>query len=586
MKIINNMCNLLIAVLSTFAININMNKNLSFTQSFSANSIVYLLIFVLIYWLFKDISNVKNKRLTICSLILAVVLAMCETIGSCMRINGDIVSSLSVKGLVNFLGYCALIYGIVFKLFSILENKEILNRDIKIFTNNKKSFFIVWGVIFALWIPYFLKHYPGICSPDSMDQILQTIGINELANHHPIFHTFLISIAINIGKSMGSYIAGVAIYSVFQMLVLSAIFSFTIYYMAKRNVDIRIRLVALLFYALYPINAIYSVTMWKDILFSGVILLYVIALSELIHNKEKFMNSKINNVLLVISMILVILFKNNGIHIVVLTLPFIFLVAKKCYKRLIVCSVIVIAFYMMWKGPVFNILNVKQGSSREALSIPLQQIARITKYHEDSLTENEKNNINKYLPVDKLPELYVPTLSDNVKNSLNDEEFKKDKSTFIKTWMVLVCKYPITAVESFIEGCYGYWYPEYTYWTFLSGIENNSEINLHSQKLLDSNVLDFMERVVKNRSLPIISMTFSIGCAFWLVLVFAMYCIYTKKYEVLVPYIPILVLWLTCLASPVSGEYRYIYAMFIAVPILIGISFSTSNKKEENIQEI
>ncbi|MBP3463616.1 MAG: hypothetical protein J6K45_03955 [Clostridia bacterium] len=580
MKKVKSILNIFMAFIATFAININMDKTLSFTQSFSANSVVYLLIFVLVYWLLSDIDKVKNKRLNICSLILAVILALCETLGSCMRINGDIVSIVSVKGLVNFIGYGTLIYGIVFKLFSILENKEILNKDIKIFTNNKRSFFIVWGLIFILWIPYFLKHYPGICTSDSMDQISQTLGINLLTNHHPVFHTFLISIAINIGKSVGSMVTGIAIYSIFQMIILSAIFSFTLYYMAKRNIDIRIRLVGLLFFALYPINSIYSVTMWKDILFSGVILLFVIALSEVAFNKDKFMSSKFKNVLLVISMILVILFKNNGIYIVVLTLPFLFIVAKKYYKRLIVCSAIVIGFYMLWKGPVFSLLNVKEVSPREALTIPVQQIARITKYHGDELNEKERKNINKYLPLEKLPEIYVPTLSDNVKNSLNDEEFKKDKGTFIKTWIGLVAKYPVTAIESFIEGCYGYWYPEYTYWTYLTGIEKYGQLDIEASPLLKSEKLNFIERMINNRSLPIISMTFSIGCAFWVLITFAMYCIYTQKYAKLLAYAPILVLWLTCLASPVSGEYRYIYAMFITLPLLIGISFLKESKKE------
>ena len=303
MKTVKNIANFLIAIIVTFAININMNKDLSFTQSFNGNSIVYLMIFILIYLLFKDIESIKNKRLTICSMILAIILALCETIGSSILINGDITSIFSVKGLVNFVGFSLLIYGIIYKLFSLLENKDMINKDIKIFTNNKKSFFIIWGSIFILWIPYFLKHYPGICSPDSMDQILQSLGMNELTNHHPIFHTLFVSIAINIGGKLGSYITGVAIYSIFQMLVLSAIFSFTIYYMATRNVDIRIRVVSLLFFALYPINSIYSVTMWKDILFSGVILLFIIALSEVVFNQEKFMSSKIKNVLLIFSMI-------------------------------------------------------------------------------------------------------------------------------------------------------------------------------------------------------------------------------------------------------------------------------------------
>ena len=127
MKTVKNIANFLIAIIVTFAININMNKDLSFTQSFNGNSIVYLMIFILIYLLFKDIESIKNKRLTICSMILAIILALCETIGSSILINGDITSIFSVKGLVNFVGFSLLIYGIIYKLFSLLENKDMIN---------------------------------------------------------------------------------------------------------------------------------------------------------------------------------------------------------------------------------------------------------------------------------------------------------------------------------------------------------------------------------------------------------------------------------------------------------------------------
>ena len=59
----------------------------------------------------------------------------------------------------------------------------------------------------------------------------------------------------------------------------------------------------------------------------------------------------------------------------------------------------------------------------------------------------------------------------------------------------------------------------------------------------------------------------------------AMYVIYNKKYKSIVIYIPIIILWLTTIASPVFGEFRYIYSMFTCLPILIGINF---RKKENN----
>lgn len=61
------------------------------------------------------------------------------------------------------------------------------------------------------------------------------------------------------------------------------------------------------------------------------------------------------------------------------------------------------------------------------------------------------------------------------------------------------------------------------------------------------------------------------------------YNVYKKEYKKCLIYLPILFLWLTCLASPVFCEFRYIYSLFTCIPILIGINFisKTDVDKEE-----
>jgi hypothetical protein len=64
-------------------------------------------------------------------------------------------------------------------------------------------------------------------------------------------------------------------------------------------------------------------------------------------------------------------------------------------------------------------------------------------------------------------------------------------------------------------------------------------------------------------------MFFSLGFTFWIVLLFFIYTIYKKNYNLTITYMPILFLWLTNLASPVFCEFRYMYSMFTCLPILI-----------------
>lgn len=586
----------LLSIFVTFAMNMNWDKNIAIRYSFTGNSILWVMFFVLIYWLLNKISNEKNTRLKIYCIILAIILATFEVVGHSidiyLNLSGILETRITIiKSLIKWFGYLIMIYGILVNLCIKLENTDFSKGNVKWFTKNKRTFFWIWGFIFFAWMPYFFNYYPGVISPDSMSQICQSLGIIDVTNHHPVFHTFFISIAMNMGKLLENYNIGVAIYSLVQMLVASGIFSFAIYYMSKRGVDYRFRILAVLFYAFYPVNALYNITMWKDIPFAVAMLVFTIMMTEIAINKECFMKSRVKNVLLAISMLLVVLFRNNGFYVILLTIPCLFIFAMKHYKKLIVISGIVLITYFIWKGPVFSLLNIKPGSSREALSIPLQQFARITKNHSETLTEDEKWRIYKYLPTDNLAELYTPKISDPVKNYFSNEGFEEDKMGLIKLYTKLAIKYPKATIESFLCNNFGYWYPEAIHWVVGREVmettaEKEKELDLKNTPIIELEGLEKFDSLLDRRDLPLNSMLYSIGFVFWIILIMIMYAMYKKKYNLIIIYIPIVILWLTTNASPVYGEYRYIYGMFTCLPLLIGIHLSENKEYLKNGEKI
>lgn len=579
---------ILLSIFVTLSTNMSFDKNTEIRYSFTGNSVFWVIFFILTYWLLDKISNIKNRRLKICCILLAALFSTFEIVGNSLDtyldLSGILESRITImKSIIKWFGYLIIIYGVLANIFIKLENKEFFKGKSKWFTNNKRTFLWVWGLIFVAWIPYFLNYYPGVISADSMSQICQSLGINNLTNHHPVFHTFFISIAMNIGKLLGNYNLGVAIYSIVQMIVASAIFSFAIYYMAKRGVDSKFRILTLLFYAFYPVNGLYSITMWKDIPFAVAMLVFTIMMTEIAINQESFMKSKLKNVLLVISMLLVILFRNNGFYVVLLTMPFLFIFGRKYYKNLIVILCIILATYAIWKGPVFSLFNVKPGSSREALSIPLQQFARVTKFHSDTLTDDEKWRIYKYLPTDDLAEVYTPKISDPVKNNFSNEAFAEDKIGLVKLYFKLAIKYPRATVESFLCNNFGYWYPEAIHWVVGREVlettqEEEKALDIKNTPIVELESLEKFDALIDRRDLPLNSMLYSIGFTFWVVLTMFMYAIYKKKYNLIIIYIPLAILWLTTIASPVYCEFRYIYSMFTCLPILMGIHFREKRK--------
>ena len=220
---------LMLSIFVTFAMNMNWDKNIAIRYSFTGNSIFWVMFFVLTYWLLNKILNEKNTRLKICCIILAIIFSTFQVVGnsidSYLDLSGILESRITIiKSIVKWFGYLIIIYGILANLFIKLENTEFSKGNGKWFTNNKRTFFWIWGFIFLAWIPYFLNYYPGVISADSMSQICQSLGIIGVTNHHPVFHTFFISIAMNMGKLMGNYNIAVAIYSVAQMNVAAGIF--------------------------------------------------------------------------------------------------------------------------------------------------------------------------------------------------------------------------------------------------------------------------------------------------------------------------------------------------------------------------
>ena len=558
---------------------INMNKDIPLLESLEGNSICLVSIFIVIYWLQKRIIKNENKRAKAFGFCLAIILAICEVIGKSIDIYDNLSGILSsksaiLKSVIVFFGYLTMFFTILTNIFLKFDEIKSQKGDYSFFTNNKKSFFLVWGIIFIAWLPYFLNYFPGKLTIDSVLQVYQSLFKTPLTNHHPILHTLIIAIPMNIGSLLRNNNIGVAMYSILQMLALSATFSWAIYYMAKKNVSLKVRIVAFIFYAFYPVNGIYSITMWKDIPFAISMTIFTTILAELTINQDEFFKQKRKLAALVVSMILTMLLRNNGLYVVILTIPFMFIIAKKYYKSLLVVSIIVLAFYGIWKGPVFSILNIEEGSAREALSIPLQQFARISKYESDRLSQEEKDMIYKYLPVENLGEKYNSHISDTVKDNFDNQAFKEDKIDLVKLYFKLAIKFPRSTIESFLCGSYGYWYPEAKHWVVSR--ENNPEtenLGIYQNPIIKIELLEKFDSIIDEREIPIISMIFSVGFTFWVALIMLVYELYKKRYKYFLLYMPLIILWLTTIASPVFCEYRYVYSLFTTLPVLIGLTF-------------
>ena len=555
------------AIIITIFLNINIEMGISFFERFNGDSVLYLTEAILIGILINKVSSEKNRRLIIISLIISAVLATAEIIGT--SLNTYLAINLPKCTILKWFAYFALFTCVIIWLFNYLDvYKNTGNTGkIRLFLNEKRSIIVVALIIFILWIPYFIKFYPGAISPDSISQLNQIAGIEQVNNHHPVFHTLLIAIFVKIGLLFGDYNTGVALYSIFQMIAMSSIFSFALYYFNKKGVSNIILVLSFLFFAIYPAMPMYSITMWKDILFGGIMLLYTICITELVVNKNKFISNKNLLVLFSIIILLVMLLRNNGFYVILLSLPFLLLLNKDIWKKLLIVFVIPIIAYILITGPLFNLINIKPGSIREALSVPIQQLTRVAKLEKDSLTDEEYNLINKYIHLDNFD--YNPILSDPAKNNFDDVLFNENKMEFISLWVHLFFKHPVQYVEAFLSNNYGYWYPEAMSGLYYQDVWQN-DLGLKQER---NDNMPTIEEIMRYRRIPINNQLYCLGFMVWAIFIALMYMVYKKQYKFLSIYVGIIALWITILASPVFCEYRYLYGMVTCLPILLFLPF-------------
>ena len=111
---------------------------------------------------------------------------------------------------------------------------------------------------------------------------------------------------------------------------------------------------------------------------------------------------------------------------------------------------------------------------------------------------------------------------------------------------------------------------------------DHSNMGIERQSKINGKIVEEIDSYIDKREIPLISMMFSVGFAFWIIVICLGYKIYQKEYKYILIYLPIFILWLTCIASPVFCEFRYAYPMFTTLGLYISWNLISINCNKEN----
>lgn len=431
----------------------------------------------------------------------------------------------------------------------------------------------------------FLCYYPGMVTADSVRQIRQILS-GAYTNHHPFYHTMLIKFLLTIGGNLfGDINAAIAVYSIFQIIFMALCFSYLIVTLYQMKISSKLIAVCLCFYLFMPYHIMYSFTMWKDVLFGGFILLFIISLYRLLKMPSE--NITINYILVFVSSMGMCLFRSNGWFAFLLTfIIFIYLFRLK-YKKLLFMFSFVIIFTFVLKHNVLNNLNVKQPDIIESLSIPAQQFARVVTDCKN-LTAKQRDLLEQIVSVDDIPKVYLDYISDPVKELVRKKKrqdyLEENKSAYLKLYLELFLKHPDKYFEAWIDETKGYWNGGYPYWRWSKKMKEN---DLGIKRTVNSTQFNsfFDKYLYIYEAFPLLQLFLSIGLFVWLLIgLFFINIIKHNKTTLFLTIPEISVILSLLIATPVFSEFRYAYTIFCCVPFIFFITFS--DKSTENTDNI
>ena len=420
-------------------------------------------------------------------------------------------------------------------------------------------------------------HLDSSWSIESINLLSEDVYINK---HHSVLHTVVMGFIYSIGNKLSSFTFGAFLYTMLQVILLIWIFVFMFKYMKKIKISNSLVLFSILFIGLSPIIITYSICAIKDTPSAIFNLLYVIFLLQIVRNFNSIFKNKIRLMFLIITILMVLMLRNNGIHTFLLSFPWLFLMYRNKWKKILITMMIPIIIFTTYNKMILPSLNVSDGSVRESLSVPIMQIARLIKYKQEVFSNEDKEIINKVLNFEQAGRYYNYEIADDVKNLYNKDTSDKELKDFLGVWFKYLKKYPFMYIDSVFSSTFGYFYPEKNMnmlFLYDYGFKGNGLLEI------SSNTYFAGVRSVYNKLLNIYyKMPFFINkVAYytWFLLLSVIYIIYKKKYKYIVPLTPLLAILLSCIFSPVNGSFRYILPIIFSIPIILSIDYLVYKKE-------
>lgn len=542
----------------------------------------------------KEKSNLTGERSDIAkrdlkySIPLGIVVAVCAVVGSKIDLDTRIFGGFGIKDIAFCIVLSPFLTSVVALLFFSSDAHKVARCEKGVDKKRKIGQFIL-GIIkkavlmMVFWMPYFLTYYPGGIGNDIFECVNMCLGNIPLTNHHPVFFVGILKLFMCIFASGGNIQLALGMMVLGQMILLAVVLALIITWMESRHVPGWIRNISLAFFALHPIVAIYSIYLTKDIIFSCVVVLLVLFLSDYIKVSIKGTARMKHHVILGVLSFLTIITRNNGTLVILMTLLVLAIALKNNRKNILIVLAIILVANGIYKGPVWNAIGVEKQSVAESIAIPLTQVA-YTIYNDGEFDEEDEVFLQKLMPFDKVKENFSPGYVDTYKfdKSFDSELLDENFGRFMTVWLHGLIDNPGEYVEAYLFETCGYWSYGVTNTVATEGVQEN-ELGISGSDVIKqlsgrsvSGILS--QLILVARKLPVLCMLSQMAIEILAVVLLA--CNYARrnKKELILMLVPLVAVWISVMiASPAYCLFRYMLPVFMLWPVII-TQFYTENE--------
>ena len=315
-----------------------------------------------------------------------------------------------------------------YKDSGILEKIRSLDR-------RDLAIFLIPVVVFSVYLAVFA---PCIATYDSFNQIHQ-IASGHFANWHPFFHTLINMMCLRIYPSPTSI-------CILQILTFSVMWMAICKY--ERNDESRNNFIFQVIFTaiicIIPINAMYSITLWKDVLFSYFLMFLCFLAKVLIDRKGNV------DIRFIILLSLVMAFaaelRGNGLYVVLIALAVYaaYLIIKGNWKMSAALCILTVTFILLIAS--LNIAYDVQDNEKDALGTKLAHMLVDYELNLD-MDETDKAKIHEAIDKDRMREAYTPTGSDPIFAITDYKKLDENKDTYIGIVIKYSLRNPIHCLE-------------------------------------------------------------------------------------------------------------------------------------------